>query len=164
MINTTLHEISRPSHSDKLYSYTLTYQRLSDRARLNIDPILSRLIDASSMFIRGSVLSVKLQKTLMWRHNGCDVVSNHQPDYCLLKRLFWRRSKKTPKLRATGFCAGIHRWPVNSPHKWPVTRTMFPFDNVIMNNKAFIQYWVSPPCGWITASICDSHDSKIIDR
>ena len=27
---------------------------------------------------------------------------------------------------------GIHRWPVNSPHKWPVTREMFPFDDVIM--------------------------------
>ena len=26
----------------------------------------------------------------------------------------------------------IHRWPVNSPHKWPVTRKMFPFDDVIM--------------------------------
>ena len=25
---------------------------------------------------------------------------------------------------------GIHRWPVNSPHKWPVTRQMFPFDDV----------------------------------
>ena len=27
---------------------------------------------------------------------------------------------------------GIHRWPVNSPHKWPVTRKMFLFDDVIM--------------------------------
>ena len=27
---------------------------------------------------------------------------------------------------------GIHRRPVNSPHKWPVTRKMFPFDDVIM--------------------------------
>ena len=27
---------------------------------------------------------------------------------------------------------GIHRGPVNSPHKWPVTRIMFPFDDVIM--------------------------------
>ena len=26
----------------------------------------------------------------------------------------------------------IHRWPVNSPHKWSVTRKMFPFDDVIM--------------------------------
>ena len=28
---------------------------------------------------------------------------------------------------------GIHRWPVNSPHKWPVTRKMFPLDDVIMS-------------------------------
>ena len=30
------------------------------------------------------------------------------------------------------FVRGIHRWPVNSPHKWPVTRKMFPFGDVIM--------------------------------
>ena len=30
------------------------------------------------------------------------------------------------------FVWGIHRGPVNSPHKWPVTRKMFPFDNVIL--------------------------------
>ena len=27
----------------------------------------------------------------------------------------------------------IHRWPVNSPYKGPVTRKMFPFDDVIMD-------------------------------
>ena len=31
------------------------------------------------------------------------------------------------------FVRGIYRWPVNSPHKGPVTRTMFPFDDVIMD-------------------------------
>ena len=31
------------------------------------------------------------------------------------------------------FVQGIHREPVNSPHKWPVTRKMFPFDDVIMS-------------------------------
>ena len=31
------------------------------------------------------------------------------------------------------FVRGIHRGPVNSPHKWPVTRKMFPFDEVILN-------------------------------
>ena len=30
------------------------------------------------------------------------------------------------------FVRGIHRSPVNSPHKWPVTRKMLPFDDVIM--------------------------------
>ena len=30
------------------------------------------------------------------------------------------------------FVRGIHRGPVNSPHKWPVTRKVFPSDDVIM--------------------------------
>ena len=30
------------------------------------------------------------------------------------------------------FVSGIHRGPMNSPHKWPVTRKMFPFDDVII--------------------------------
>ena len=30
------------------------------------------------------------------------------------------------------FVRGIHRWPVNSPHKGPVTRKMFSFDDVIV--------------------------------
>ena len=30
---------------------------------------------------------------------------------------------------------GIHRWPVNSPHKGPATRKMFPFDGVIMSTN-----------------------------
>ena len=34
------------------------------------------------------------------------------------------------------FVRGIHRGPVNSPHKWPVTRKMFPFDDVIMTSEA----------------------------
>ena len=44
--------------------------------------------------------------TLQWRHNERDGVSNHQPNDCLLKNLFGRRSKKTPKLRNTGPCVG----------------------------------------------------------
>ena len=30
------------------------------------------------------------------------------------------------------FVRGIHRWPVDSPHKWPVTRKMFPYDGVVI--------------------------------
>ena len=33
------------------------------------------------------------------------------------------------------FVGWIHRWLANSPHKWPVTRKMFPFDDVIMWTK-----------------------------
>ena len=70
--------------------------------------------------------------SLRWRHNDHDGVSNDQPHGCLLNRLFRRRSKKTSKLRVTGLCVGNSPGPVNSPHKGPVPRKMFPFDDVIM--------------------------------
>ena len=69
---------------------------------------------------------------LHWRHNERDGVPNHQPHDCLLNRLFRRKPKKTSKLRVTGICAGNSPVTVNSPHKWPVTRKMFPFDDVVM--------------------------------
>ena len=40
-----------------------------------------------------------------------------------------RKHQSSPSL---AFVRGIHRWPVNSPHKGPVTRKMFPFDDVII--------------------------------
>ena len=43
---------------------------------------------------------------LQWRHNALDGVSNHQPQHCLLSRLFGRKSEKTSKLRVTDLCAG----------------------------------------------------------
>ena len=33
------------------------------------------------------------------------------------------------------FVRGIHRWPINYPHKGPVTRKIFPFDDVIIFNE-----------------------------
>ena len=48
------------------------------------------------------------------------------------------------------FVWGIHRGPVNSPHKWPVTRKMFPFDDVIMRQwitiSAIINMYVLKCC------------------
>ena len=77
--------------------------------------------------------AVPVAVTLRWRHNDHDGVSNDQPHVCLLDRLFRRRSKKTSKIRVTGLCVGNSPGPVNSLHKGPVTRKMFPFDDVIMN-------------------------------
>ena len=56
------------------------------------------------------------------------------------------------------FVRGIHRWPVNSPHKGPVTQKMFPFDDVIMMpwgishlgqhwfSQCFLTCWVTNHC------------------
>ena len=73
-----------------------------------------------------------VSQSLRWRHNEHDGVSNHQPHHCFLNRLFRRRSKKTSKLRATGLFAGNSPVTGEFPHKWPVTRKMFPFFDVIM--------------------------------
>ena len=40
--------------------------------------------------------------------------------------------RKNPSSASLVFVRGFHRWPVNSPNKEPVTRKMFPFDDVIM--------------------------------
>ena len=62
-------------------------------------------------------------QTLQWRHNGHDGVSNHQP----------HRSKENIKVP--------RHWPLwgeftgdrwISLHEGPITRKMFPFDDVIM--------------------------------
>ena len=66
-------------------------------------------------------LSCYTENSLLWRHNERDGASNHQCLKCLHNRLFRLRSKKTSK-----------RWPMNSPHKGPVTRKIFSFDDVIM--------------------------------
>ena len=73
--------------------------------------------------------------SLQRRHYEHDDISNHQPHDCLLTRLFRRRSKKHQSPASLAFVCRIQRWPVNSPHKGPVTRKMFPYDDVIMMTR-----------------------------
>ena len=79
--------------------------------------------------------------SLPWRHNERDGLSNNRRFDSLLNRLFRRRSKKTSKHRVTG------QWPVNSPHKGPITRKMFPFDDVAMQYQEWGRRQNSPPTG-----------------
>ena len=44
--------------------------------------------------------------------------------------------RKHQSSASLAFVRKIHRWPMNSPHKWPLTRKMFPFDDVIMYDLA----------------------------
>ena len=44
--------------------------------------------------------------------------------------------RKHQSSASLAFVRGIHRWPVNSPHKVPVTRKMFPFEYVVMEHTA----------------------------
>ena len=40
--------------------------------------------------------------------------------------------RKHQSSASLAFVRRIHRWPVNSPHKWPITWKMFAFDDVII--------------------------------
>ena len=47
--------------------------------------------------------------------------------------VYWGVNQRKHRSSASlAFVREIHRGPVNFPHKWPVTRKMFPFDDVIM--------------------------------
>ena len=70
--------------------------------------------------------------SLQWRHNGPNGVSNHQPHYCLLNRLFRSKSKKTSTLRVTGLCVGNSPVTGEFPAQMASNAEMFPFDDVIM--------------------------------
>ena len=53
--------------------------------------------------------------------------------------------RKHQSSTSLAFVQGIHRGPVNYPHKWPVTRKMFSFDDVIIvmsgPGPLFMSYW-----------------------
>ena len=84
--------------------------------------------------------------TLQWRHNERDGVSNHQPHDCLLNLYSDADQSKHQSSASLAFVWGIHRGPVNSPHKWPVTRKMFQFDDVIMACLRHRQIHHPNPC------------------
>ena len=60
--------------------------------------------------------------------------------------------RKHQSSASLAFVWGIHRGPVNSPHKWPVTRKMFPFDDVIMNwficALSIVLEWILQTTAW----------------
>ena len=53
--------------------------------------------------------------------------------------------RKHQSSASLAFVRGIHRWPVNSPHKGPVTRKLFPFDDVIMEKNTSSDFIIVKP-------------------
>ena len=76
-----------------------------------------------------------VRTTLRWRHNDHDGVSITSLTIVYSTAYSDADQRKHQSSASLAFVWGIHRGPVNSPHKWPVTRKIFPFDDVIMNSK-----------------------------
>ena len=118
--------INDETHMVFFYSRLLKQHSSGSHQNINKD-------SSAKLEVRLQTMVIFLDIPLPWRHNDHDGVSNRQPHDCLLNRLFRRRSKKHRNSASLAFVWGIHRGPVISPHKWPVTRKMFPFDDVIMH-------------------------------
>ena len=69
--------------------------------------------------------------------------------------------KKHTSSASLAFVRGIHRWPVDSPHKRPETRKMSPFDDVILTHKSWNVLPVSIiPDGMLYMGYCLSQGSR----
>ena len=74
----------------------------------------------------------------MLKRDYCDVImaamTSHITSITLVYSIVHSGTdqRKYQSSASLAFVRGIHRRPVNSPHKWPVTRKMFQFDDVIM--------------------------------
>ena len=62
--------------------------------------------------------------------------------------------RKQQSSTSLAFVRGFHRWPVNFPHKWPVTRKMFPFDDVILHlcGRMYMDF----------SFLCDKRNNKVV--
>ena len=56
--------------------------------------------------------------------------------------------RKHQSSASLAFVQRIHRRPENFPHKWPVTRKMFPFYDVIMHSKKPLHWYLKSPTAW----------------
>ena len=71
--------------------------------------------------------------TLQWRHNDVimGAIASQITRLTIVYSIVYSDADQRKQSSASlAFVRGIHR----GPHKWPVTRKMFPFDDVIMNN------------------------------
>ena len=121
------------------------------------------LLEISDRGISSVHCTTHSHSTLDWRHNGHDGVSNHRRLDCLFKRLLRRRSNETSKPRVTDLCEGKSPGTVNSQRKWPVTRKIVSFDDVIMHlsyspvcltgHLTWDVEWEGPLSSWLLTSM-----------
>ena len=101
-----------------------------------------------------SDLHINYKNLTIWHVALAAFIRTHYSHTIISVMAFQIRSKKTSKLRVTGILRGICRWPVNSPHKVPVTRKMFAFDDVI--------HHVLSVCRLFKSRHCNSVEHRVI--
>ena len=70
--------------------------------------------------------------------------------------------RKHQSSASLAFAWGIHQWPVNSPHKWSVTRKMFPFDDVPTQQRYTLRVLLC--CYWVVHFGIQADDTSSVIR
>ena len=118
-------------NSDELVK-TMNAEMIVDWLRNN-ERSLNLKIKQTTHFIRSTSMSSS-------RYHYGDVIMGAIPSQITSLTIVYSTvyshadQRKHQSSASLAFVWEIHRGPVNFPHKWPVTRKMFPFDDVIMIN------------------------------
>ena len=103
-----------------------------------IDPILFQAwLCFIQMYYCYTYFEIMEMHILVRHHNGAimGAMASHTISLTIVYSVVFSgaNQRKHQSSASLAFVRGTHRWPVNSPHKGPVTRKMSPFDDVIIN-------------------------------
>ena len=87
--------------------------------------------------------STKMQMTLEWSVMASQITGASTVYLAVCSGAVQTKHQSSASL---AFVWGIHRWPVNSTHKGPVTWEMFPCDDVIMVVCKMVALLCRPQC------------------
>ena len=120
-------------------SSSLSYVLHSSRCAYYV--MLGRVIERLDCRSENQALCSKLDTNVLYDHYG-DVIMGTMASQITSLTIVYSTvysgadQRKHQSSASLAFVRGIHRGPVNSPHKWPVTRKIYPFDDVIMISSA----------------------------
>ena len=148
----------RYNHPSCRYVAKAFYQLLNRNSDFKLAPILQ---------LKKKHLSVSRSQLTPWNNGGIELFntviscpSYHYSDVIMttMASQFTSRTivypivysdadqRKHQSSASRTLVRGIHRWPVNYPHKGPVTRKMFPFDDAIMIVARYNIFCISCRC------------------
>ena len=119
-----------------IYFYQINEKNIPDFIFLSLEYSLYRILSHLSRY--GKVVIVTALSSLEMLVHYSDVIMGAMASQITSLTIVHSTvnlsadQRKHESSASLVFVRGIHRWPVHSPHKWPVTRKMFPFDDVVM--------------------------------
>ena len=111
------------------------YRKYRERRRGNKLNIAMCIVDMIE--VEGGISHNEPMHLVHIRHNSDVTVGTMASQITSTSPICWTfclgsHQRKHQRSASLVFVRGIHRWPVDPPHKGPVTRKMIPFDDVIM--------------------------------